>query len=117
MFFRVVYLEFISDTELLGSGSEMIFFRIRVRILLKVSDPTGSGSTTLPVSEYVCLNQDRDCSSCYPDHRLHISTCVEVCPLRTRPAQAVNFCLACPHACAACSGEKCSACISGIFLM
>jgi hypothetical protein len=39
---------------------------------------------------------------------------VEVCPLRTRPAQAVNFCLACPHACAACSGEKCSACISGI---
>ncbi len=29
------------------SGSRMIFSRIRIRILLKVSDPTGSGSTLL----------------------------------------------------------------------
>jgi len=61
--------------------------------------------------------KDRDCSSCYPDHRLYISSCTETCPPRSRPAVAVNSCLACPHACAACNAESCTKCLPGYTLL
>ena len=57
--------------------------------------------------------QDRDCSSCYSDHRLYISSCVEFCPVRSKPAESVNSCLACPHACAGCDEAKCTSCLPG----
>ena len=79
-------------------------------------------------------SQARDCTTCYPEHRLYVSTCVSNCPEGSRPSTQVlpliqrsfqkgihfhkkmainnNFflcqthtCLACPHACSSCEGE------------
>ncbi|XP_023335904.1 furin-like protease 2 [Eurytemora carolleeae] len=61
--------------------------------------------------------KDRDCSSCYSDHRLYISSCVEFCPVRSKPAESVNSCLACPHACAGCDEAKCTSCLPGYHLL
>jgi proprotein convertase subtilisin/kexin type 5 len=56
----------------------------------------------------------KDCSSCYPDHKLHISVCVAVCPPSTVLSSSGHSCLACPHACAGCStGGHCTSCIHG----
>eukprot|EP00092_Neocalanus_flemingeri_P034915 GFUD01037990.1.p1 GENE.GFUD01037990.1~~GFUD01037990.1.p1 ORF type:complete len:1243 (+),score=296.02 GFUD01037990.1:82-3810(+) len=60
--------------------------------------------------------KDKDCSSCYPDHRLHISTCVETCPAGTKLSSQGNSCLSCPHACSSCKNETCTSCRSGYSL-
>ena len=60
--------------------------------------------------------KDSDCSFCYPDHRLQISTCVETCPAGTKLSAQGRLCTSCPHACASCKNETCTSCRKGYYL-
>ena len=37
----------------------------------------------------VAHNKARDCTTCYPEHRLYVSTCVSTCPEGSRPSTQV----------------------------
>merc|ERR1711892_689652 len=60
--------------------------------------------------------KDKDCSACYPDHKLQISTCVLTCPATTKLSSQGHSCLSCPHACASCDSTTCKGCIPGYYL-
>jgi len=57
--------------------------------------------------------KDKDCSACYPDHKLHISTCVLSCPAATKLSSNGNACVSCPHTCSSCNKTLCTSCIPG----
>ena len=70
-----------------------------------------------PDSCKTCVGpKNKDCSSCYPDHKLHISTCVQTCPTGTQLSSQGSPCLTCPHTCSSCKNETCTSCHSGYYL-
>jgi len=54
--------------------------------------------------------RDMDCTTCYPDHRQYLSSCVETCSAGTYPSEHGKFCISCPHTCASCSVNSCQTC-------
>ena len=60
--------------------------------------------------------RDTDCTSCYPDHRQYLSTCVQTCPHGTYVASHSNLCIPCPHSCSKCDAGKCYECQQHYYL-